>query len=94
MQWEVVLSAAAAATSSFAAVGTLGWWLSGQFRRVEQRAAEIAERVAIKAELTIKEHEVLDQRRHDENMGNFQRIFMALARAKLINGSSGGGPLP
>ena len=71
-----------------AAVWCLGWWLSGKFRAVEKAAQATAETVAAKAQAAIDSHELVDRTRHDENLRNFQRIFMTLARAKLINGTS------
>lgn len=66
---DQVLTIFAAVAGSWSAMGTLGWWLSGQFRRVEERA-----RVALAA------HEALDQQRHDDAMRNFGRVYVALAR--------------
>ena len=36
MNSEVIIALIAAAGSSWGAVGTLGWWLSGRFRAVER----------------------------------------------------------
>jgi hypothetical protein len=54
--------------SSFGAVGSLGWWLSGRFRSVEKATAE-----------TIARHELIDQERHEENLGRFEKINVTLA---------------
>jgi hypothetical protein len=75
VETQLALAFATAAASSWAAVGTLGWWLSGRFRAVEKATQE-----------TIEKHEQIDQRRHDENLGNFNDIRVILAR----NGINGG----
>jgi hypothetical protein len=75
MESQIAFGLVTAAASSWAAVGTLGWWLSGRFRAVEKSTAD-----------TIAKHEVIDQNRHDENLRNFQRIFVKLARHG-INGN-------
>ena len=75
MNNDFVIALIAAAGSSWGAVGTLGWWLSGRFRAVERTTAE-----------TIAKHELIDQRRHEENLENFSDIRISLARHG-INGS-------
>ena len=55
--------------SSFGAVGSLGWWLSGRFRSVEKATAD-----------TIFRHEAIDQARHEENQRRFEDINVQLAR--------------
>ena len=64
-----VLTIAASLGGSFSAVASLGWWLSGQFRQVEKKTEE-----------TIGRHEVVDQNRHEQNLAEFQKIYVALAR--------------
>jgi hypothetical protein len=54
---------------SWPAVGTLGWWLSTQFRRTDEKAAA-----------ALAAHEALDQQRHDDTLRNFGRVYVALAR--------------
>jgi len=79
MNTELTLTAVAAVLASFSSVASLGWWLSGQFRKVEMKTEE-----------TINKHEKVDQQRHDENLRNFQRIYMAMSRARLFNGEQEG----
>ena len=69
MNSEVIIALIAAAGSSWGAVGTLGWWLSGRFRAVEYATAA-----------TIEKHEQIDQQRHEENLENFAKIRVSLAR--------------
>jgi hypothetical protein len=76
MNWEFALGLLSAAASSWGAVGSLGWWLSGRFRAVELATAR-----------TIAQHEQIDQSRHEENLENFSRIRIILAR----NGINGNG---
>ncbi len=54
-----------------AAVGCLGWWLSGKFRGLE-----LAYISALAA------HERDDERRHVENLGRFSEINVRLARIR------------
>ena len=86
-------------------VAGLGWWLHGVIRNTEDKARLAAESVAVvakrgiesvaaKAEAQLDKHEAEDQRRHEENLGNFdkardlmQDILIRLARAG-INGPS------
>jgi hypothetical protein len=84
-----------------AAVGALGWWLSGKFRKADDNARVIAETVAVRAQQAIDRHEKIDQDRHVENLSNFheandtfkevnetlQAIEVRLARAG-INGNA------
>ena len=66
-----------------AGIGGLAWWLSGRFRKAEVNAREHADKVADKAQEAIDKHEEIDERRHGENLKNFQKIFVALARSGL-----------
>ena len=67
------------------AVFCLGWWLSGQFRKVETTAREAAEKVELKTQQVIEHHEEIDQERHKENVENITQIKLILAR----NGMNG-----
>jgi hypothetical protein len=58
-----------AASSTIASVATLAWWLAGRFARVEQISSEMLDR-----------HELLDQRRHEENLGKFEQLNVRLTR--------------
>ena len=69
MEPGTVLTLATMVASSFGAVGTLGWWLSGQFRAVE-----------ISTQKMIREHEEVDSRRHEENQVRLGDIDVTLAR--------------
>lgn len=64
-------------------VGLLGWWLSGRFRKTEELARKAAEEVEVKTEVTMEKHEVIDQKRHEENLRNFNDIRVILARSGL-----------
>ena len=55
--------------SSFGAVGSLGWWLSGRFRAVEQKTAD-----------TIDQHEHVDNRRHEENLARFSELKIEITK--------------
>jgi hypothetical protein len=59
-----------------AAVGALGWWLSGQFRKIERAQSA-----------TLGAHEKEDQKRHEENLLRFGDISAALARLGYKKGS-------
>jgi hypothetical protein len=65
----LVFTASVTLLSSYAAVATLGWWLSGRFRSVEEHN-----------QATMKNHEILDQTRHEENLNRFSDINVKLAR--------------
>jgi hypothetical protein len=58
-----------------AAVAALAWWLSGQFRKVEHAQAAM-----------LGKHEKEDQKRHEENLGRFETISVALARMGYRSG--------
>lgn len=68
MTWDLLLGLATAAASSWAAIGSLGWWLSGRFRAVEKSTAELVDR-----------HEAVDQNRHEDNLRQFANIQIMLA---------------
>lgn len=70
-----IVNAALALFGSAASVAGLGWWLSGRFRSVENAQREMLDR-----------HEELDQSRHEENLGRFAEIKVALARLGYKNG--------
>lgn len=72
-----ILTAAATVVSCAGAVAGLGWWLSGRFRKVE-----IGQRAILDA------HEDKDQERHEENLGRFAEIKVALARLGYKNGGA------
>lgn len=69
LQDDQVITILAAVAGSWSAMGTLGWWLSGQFRRVEEKASK-----------ALAVHEKLDNDRHEQNLINFGRVYVALAR--------------
>ena len=71
---EIMRAITAVASSGTAALG-LGWWLSGRFRKVE-----------IKTEETIAKHELVDERRHMQNIEALEKIRLALAKAGMWNG--------
>jgi hypothetical protein len=60
------------------AVATLTWWLSSQFRRVEENA-----RRAMAA------HEKVDQGRHEENLERFSEIGKDLTRLQTSANGAG-----
>jgi hypothetical protein len=68
LQDDQVMTLVVAFGGSWSAVGALGWWLSGQFRRVE-----------IEATKALSAHEKLDEKRHVENLMNFGRVYVAMA---------------
>ena len=59
---------------SLVGIGGLGWWLSGRFRKTEERLDK-----------KLDDHEDQDARRHEENLSRFEKIHIALAR--MGNGS-------
>ncbi len=65
---DSALTVFSAFAASFGAVGSLGWWLSGRFRAVEQVTAA-----------TIAKHEAIDQERHEENLARFEKVNISLA---------------
>lgn len=83
MTIDQLVTVGGAVGASYSAIAVLGWWLSGRFRRVEEEARKEAERVALKADEAIQRHEIIDQQRHEENLRNFQKIFVSLARNGL-----------
>ena len=69
MAEDPMLTLLIAVGGSWPAIATLGWWLSGQFRKTDEKAAK-----------ALAAHERLDQDRHDATMQNFGRVHVALAR--------------
>jgi hypothetical protein len=69
MEGDQVLAVIVGIGGSWSAVGVLGWWLSGQFRQTEE-----------KARAALADHEALDNRRHEDTLMNFGRVYVALAR--------------
>lgn len=69
MAEDPMLTLLIAVGGSWPAVATLGWWLSGQFRNTDDKAAK-----------ALASHEKLDQERHDATMRDFGRIYVALAK--------------
>lgn len=69
LEGDQVLAVIVGIGGSWSAVGILGWWLSGQFRKVEQTAAA-----------ALASHEKLDNERHEQSLMNFGRVYVALAR--------------
>jgi hypothetical protein len=77
---QSLLTIFAAVAGSWSAMGTLGWWLSGQFRKTEARATQ-----------ALASHEALDNQRHEDTLKNFGRIYVALARKGMpvvLNGDT------
>ncbi len=74
---STIVNAALALVGSAASVAGLGWWLSGQFRKVEKAQNNI-----------LDAHEEKDQKRHEENLDRFKNISVALARLGYKNGSA------
>jgi hypothetical protein len=72
-----IINAALAIFGSVASVAGLGWWLSTQFRKVED---------SHRAMLVV--HEAKDQERHEENLERFKLISVALARLGYKNGGA------
>lgn len=69
LEGDQVLAVLVGIGGSWSAVGVLGWWLSGQFRATEEKARDA---------LTL--HEALDNKRHEDTLLNFGRVYVALAR--------------
>lgn len=69
--------------SSPLAVAGLGWWLSGRFRKVEEAGNERLTKITDAFRSAIQDHERVDQKRHEENLGRFANIRVMLARAGL-----------
>jgi hypothetical protein len=57
---------------SVAAIGSLGYWLSGRFRYIERGYNTAIDR-----------HEEIDQTRHLQNLAAFENIRLALAKAGM-----------
>ena len=72
-----IIAAAAATVTICGSIGGLGWWLSGQFRKVEKGQ-----------EIILDAHETKDQERHEQNLERFRGISVALARLGYKNGSA------
>lgn len=71
------IEALIAALVSLGSVAGLGWWLRGEFRKVEKAQSNI-----------LDVHEEKDQKRHEENLDRFAQIKIALARLGYRNGSA------
>lgn len=81
-------------------VGLLGWWLSGQFRKTEERAdakvdavakiaLDAAEKVAEIAKDAIHDHELIDQGRHAENKQSLKEINETVSDISLTLARNG-----
>lgn len=70
------------------AIWALGWWLRGQFQQVKD--ASDARWMTVKDALDEKYdlHERQDQKRHEDNLKQFGRIYVALAQLGWRNGGS------
>mgnify|MGYP001609687870 CR=1 FL=1 len=60
---------------SLGSVAGLGWWLRGEFRKVEKGQGAI-----------LDAHEAKDQERHEENLERFTQLKIGLARLGYRNG--------
>lgn len=72
---------------AFLAVATLGWWLSGKFRAVEEKTNTRVEKLENIQRVSMDAHEIKDQLRHDQNLTRFERISVALAKLGSDNGT-------
>lgn len=83
------------------AVFTLGWWLSGRFRKAENAQRDRIDELATNQRDRVDElaaahreqldaHETRDQERHDENLERFRTISVSLAKLGASNGSARG----
>jgi len=75
----LVLTIGGAAASVIAAAASLSWWLAAKFAEVRKMFYKV-----------LDAHEVLDQRRHEENLSRFERIHVALAQLGFRAGGQGG----
>lgn len=71
------------------AIMGLGWWLSGRFRKSEERADSRIDKLADDTRLQLNEHENRDQFRHEENLRRFEKISVGLVKLGLTNGTHG-----
>jgi hypothetical protein len=82
------------------AVGLLGWWLSGRFRKTEERAdtkaesvalmaINAADKVAVMAKEGINDHEIIDRERHVENKEALKEISDKVSEMSLILARNG-----
>jgi hypothetical protein len=72
-----IITAVGATVAICSSIVGLGWWLSGQFRKIEKGQDAI-----------LDAHEEKDQKRHEENLERFRLISIALARLGYKNGSA------
>ena len=70
-------------------VGVLGWWLSGRFRKTEERADKKAEAVAAAAKDAIDDHEIIDRVRHAENKNSLKEISEKVSDISLTLARNG-----
>jgi hypothetical protein len=78
MKMDVIVAVVTAIGGSIASAAGLGFWLAGKFQEVKDDGRQ---RMAA--------HEAQDNKRHEDNIGKFNRIEIELARliGKKPNGS-------
>ena len=89
MQWlPIITGIVTAILSTLVTVGSITLKLSNNMNRISEKAKEAAETVVATARISLAEHAQLNQQRHEDNLKEFRRIFVALARlgVKDING--------
>lgn len=84
-QLKLVIDVAAPIASAV----VLGWWVRSQFSETKREMYQHTEVVKNQLTALYKEHEKSDSDRHESNLGNFQRIFVALAELGWRNGVPG-----
>lgn len=77
---EMALTMATAVASAIGGAATLAWWLSRQFSETRKGFYEALEKHRDTFSDKVDKHEQLDQDRHEENLGRFGSIQVALAK--------------
>lgn len=70
------------------AVFTLGWWLSGRFRKAEIAQRDRGDELAEAQREQLAAHETRDQERHEENLERFRTLSVSVAKLGGSNGSA------
>lgn len=78
--FEMAMTMASAIVSAIIGASTLAWWLSRQFTETRKSFYEALEKHRDNFSEQVDRHEQQDQERHEENLGRFGSIQVALAK--------------
>lgn len=85
MNWPVV----GAVCAVFCSTWVLGWYLRGKFSDVKDAGEKRWQVLKEALDRKYDEHEVRDQKRHEDNLGEFRKVYIALTQLGWRNGIGG-----